>query len=196
MATKIWSVLSHPAVGCGLDDSWLANFFNFRTPSIASTLFRAVQELLPGEMLTVTRGDQQLVRIPSNMGRRQVRFSRTGDYVERLDEIVSRAVARQVEDRKDIGSMLSGGLDSVPAAWWMYRQQGSEGRLAAYSWSLPGFLEADETALINQSAESIGIPLHLVAGKDMLDSATTVESDIMLIMQCVYYEMWLDCYFR
>ncbi|MFC1681761.1 asparagine synthase-related protein, partial [Pseudomonadota bacterium] len=167
VASEIQSVLRHSTVGSELDDSWLANFFNFRAPPNASTPYQAVRELLPGELLSVTRSDRHIVREPSTIGRRRIHFPSMDNYVERFDELVSRAVARQAGDRPDIGIMLSGGLDSVPAAWWMHRHQGPMGRLAAYSWSLPGFPEANETALIEQSAESIGIPLHLADCDDL-----------------------------
>lgn len=167
VASDTQGVLRHPAVANDLDDAWLASFFNFRAPSNASTPFRAVRELLPGELLTVTRDNQDSSRKPSTIGQLRIRFTRDEDYVERFDELVSRSVARQAKGRRDIGVMLSGGLDSVPAAWWLHHHQEPEGRLAAYSWSLSRFPESDETGLIRQSAAMIGIPAHVTKGDEL-----------------------------
>jgi asparagine synthase (glutamine-hydrolysing) len=166
-ASDAHAVWRHPAVGGELDDSWLACFFEFQTPSNASTPFRSVGELLPGELLTVTRGGFEIARDAPGFGTRRVHFRREQDYVERFDELVSRAVARQVKGRMDIGIMLSGGLDSVPAAWWMRRHMEEGGRLAAYSWSLRNFPAADESALIEESADMIDIPAHMLVGDEL-----------------------------
>jgi asparagine synthase (glutamine-hydrolysing) len=195
-ASEAHRVLRHPAAGTDLDDTWLANFFNFHTPSSAATPFRSVAELLPGELLTVTRGSHENVRIPPGIGGRRIRFSGEQEYVERFDELVSCAVAKQVKSRARIGVMLSGGLDSVPAAYWMRRHLDKDGQPSVYSWSLGGFPEADESSLITESADLIGIPVHLAAGDELwplsrprdlpLHPDTPQQNPFRLLKQAVY----------
>ncbi len=174
-ASEAHQVLRHPAAGTDLDDTWLANFFNFRTPSSSATPFRSVAELLPGELLSVSRGGREIARIPPGIGGRRIRFSGEREYVERFDELISRAVARQVEGRTRLGIMLSGGMDSVPAAYWMRRHLDTDGQPSAYSWSLGGFPEADESSLITESADVIGIPVHLTAGDELWPLSRPLE---------------------
>ncbi len=195
-ASEAHQVLRHPTAGTDLDDTWLANFFNNRTPSSAATPFRSVAELLPGELLTVTRGGHEIARILPGIGGRRIRFPGEREYVERFDELFSRAVAKQVEGRKRIGVMLSGGLDSVPAAYWMHRHRDAGSQLSVYSWSLRGFPEADESSLITESADVIGIPVHLAAGDELwplsrppdltLHPDTPQQNPFRLLKQAVY----------
>ena len=166
-ASRTEGILMHPGFERDLDDAWLANYFAFRTPQSSATPFRAVRELLPGELLTVTRDDHRVTRRPPDIGGRRIHFAREKEYVEQFDELVSRAVARSVRGRVGLAVMLSGGLDSVPVAWWLNRHRAPGCRVMACSWSLRRFPQADESRLIEQSAETIGIPLRLLPGDDL-----------------------------
>ena len=68
----------------------------------------------------MTRDNYFITRGIPVIGKEQLRFSRSEDYIERFDELVSTAVANSIRD--PIGLMLSGGLDSGPAAWWVRRR--------------------------------------------------------------------------
>ena len=72
--------------------------------------------------------------------------------------------------------MLSGGMDSGPLAALAQRRLSGEGRvLTAYSWSLPGYPNADESAEITVCARHVGCGLQLLPGSaewPMRDLAT------------------------
>ncbi|HMR03914.1 MAG TPA: asparagine synthase-related protein, partial [Candidatus Competibacter phosphatis] len=160
------ALLAHPAVSSQSDERWLAGHFALARPADNRTPFRDIRKLLPGERLICTPEDIRLHREPLVFGQQTLFYRNDQDYAEHFRVLLDQAVARCLHDSGDrTGIMLSGGMDSGPLAALAQRRLSGEGRaLTAYSWSLPGYPSADESAEITICARHVGCGLQLLPG--------------------------------
>lgn len=170
LASEPQALVRHPAVRGELDQDWLADYFALGIASDPGerTPFRGVTALAPGETLVWTERGVRRWRSRPAIGQRRLSYRRDQDYADHFYELLRRSVARAVLGNGDIGVMLSGGLDSCPVACLaapLLRDAGQS--LRAYSWSLPRFPEADETAPIRVCAAFAGIPLTRFEADDL-----------------------------
>ena len=171
------ALLAHPAVSSQPDEHWLAGHFALARPAENRTAFRDIRKLLPGERLICTPEAIRLHREPLVFGQRTLSYRSDQDYAEHFRALLEQAVARCLRDSGErTGIMLSGGMDSGPLAALAQRRLSGEGRaLTAYSWSLPGYPNADESAEITTCAHHVGCGLQLLPGSaewPMRDLAT------------------------
>ncbi len=159
-------LLTHPAVSSQPDETWLAGHFALSRPVDNRTAFRDIRKLLPGECLICTPDAVTLHREPLTLGRQKLRYRQDVDYAEHFRELLDQAVARCLPDAGErVGIMLSGGMDSGPLAALAQRRLSNEDRiLTAYSWALPDYPGADESAEITACARYIGCELRLLPG--------------------------------
>lgn len=160
------ALLAHPAVSNQPDEHWLASHFALARPADNRTPFRDIRKLLPGERLICTPENIRLHREPLVFGQRTLFYRNDQDYAEHFRVLLDQAVVRCLRDSGDrTGIMLSGGMDSGPLAALAQRWLSGEGRaLTAYSWSLPGYPHADESAEITTCALHVGCGLQLLPG--------------------------------
>ncbi len=168
VASEPSALLAHPLVSSAPDDRWLTQYFALSRPTDNRTPFRDIRKLLPGECLVCTPDGMRLTREPLALGRRPLRYRREADYAEHFRALLDQAVGRSLIDSGErTGIMLSGGMDSGPVAALAQRRLSAAGRtLTAYSWSLPEYPSADETAEIAACAGHIGCGLQLLPGAD------------------------------
>lgn len=171
------ALLAHPAVSSQPDEHWLADHFALARPADNRTPFRDIRKLLPGERLIRTPEDIRLHREPPIFGQQTLSYRNDQDYAEHFRVLLDQAVARCLRDSGDrTGIMLSGGMDSGPLAALAQRRLSGEGRaFTAYSWSLPDYPSADESAEITVCASYVGCGLQLLPGSTewpMRDLAT------------------------
>lgn len=110
--SEIKAVLAHPAARAVLDEEGLLEYFTFQNFFTERTMFRGVRLLPAGCLLTMRAGsapvlrrfwDFQFTEDPSLSG---------PEAIEELDRLFRQAVSRQMVSDVDIGSYLSGGMDS------------------------------------------------------------------------------------
>lgn len=110
-ASKLKALLAHPEVTPEVDGEGLAEVLVMgpsRTPGHG--VFKGVRELLPGYVLRV---DQSGVRQhPYWRLESQIHVDDTQTTIQRVRELLTDAVRRQMESDVPVGAMLSGGLDS------------------------------------------------------------------------------------
>jgi len=150
----------HPAVSADLNDAAIGDFLLFGLNyNKATTSFRDIQRLPPAHSLLVSRHQLQLKRYwqPPIEGR--IRYARTGDYVERFDELLQCAVAdRSNTDR--VGILLSGGLDSGAVAITakeLSTNQGGKPELRSITVGYDSLFPDDEGAHARTMANHLGI---------------------------------------
>lgn len=132
------------------------------------TAFKAVSELLPGEII-VRRGNQ------TSFMRKKWQIEESSQTLPATEipglirERLECAIARILPESRDAGVMLSGGMDSGPTTSVAARLLNSTShQLHAVSWSLDDFPEADEWPWIEALANNLRLPLHHVAGSELL----------------------------
>jgi len=115
-ASEIKAILAHPAYKIGLDKAGLLEYFTFQNFFNHRTLFQNIHILPAGTFMRLPLGAD---RLPEPQRYWDYCFSEPEtpiqdeqEYLEELDRLFSQAVNRQLVSDVDIGSYLSGGIDS------------------------------------------------------------------------------------
>jgi asparagine synthase (glutamine-hydrolysing) len=114
-ASEVKAILAHPSYAVGLNKEALLEYFTFQNIFTDGTLFKGVKLLPPGTSLRLP--------LASRNGASPVRYwdfdfsqpeviADEREYLEELDRLFRQAVSRQLVSDVDIGSYLSGGMDS------------------------------------------------------------------------------------
>jgi len=113
--SEVKAILAHPAFEAELDREALLEYFTFQNFFTDRTLFAGVRMLPAGTYMKLTRDDaDRCTPIPywdfDFSEPEKVRDER--EYLEELDSLFQQAVRRQLVSDVDVGSYLSGGMDS------------------------------------------------------------------------------------
>jgi len=181
------------------DRFWLSQFFALRTPAPAGlTAFAGIEEVLPGEWVAFTDGKTRRTRTPFSCNNLAAERSEK-EWVERFSSAFTRSVQTVVPPTGDVAMMLSGGLDSGPAACMASAALARTGqKLNVISWALFRDDKADESDFIQLLCRELQQPLELFDGSDLLpfgDLRTEmVHSDFPLFNG--FRLLILECYRR
>ena len=125
-ASEIKALLRYPEYSCGLDQEALVEYFTFQNFFTDRTLFRGVRMLPSGSSLTIK---PQLSWHPVPAIYWDYHFQEPEkplsdeEYVEELDRLFRQAVNRQMVSDVEVGTYLSGGMDSGSITAVAARQQ-------------------------------------------------------------------------
>lgn len=114
-ASEIKAILQHPDFGVELDKEGLLEYFTFQNFFTPRTLFKGVQLLPPGHWMRVDRErgwDGKWTQYWDFNFHEPETSMAAGDYLEELDRLFKQAVRRQLVADVEVGSYLSGGMDS------------------------------------------------------------------------------------
>ncbi|RTZ74109.1 MAG: hypothetical protein DSY99_02175, partial [Candidatus Neomarinimicrobiota bacterium] len=113
--SEIKAILAHPNYQTEINREALLEYFTFQNFFNDRTLFKDVRLLPQGTFLRVPHGTQQL---PSPQEYWDYEFGEPNDlkdeteYIEELDRLIRQAVNRQLVSDVEVGSYLSGGMDT------------------------------------------------------------------------------------
>jgi len=112
--SEIKAILRHPDFPGGVSPEALHEYFTFQNIFSDRTLFKGIRILPPGHCLQFQyrRGHIQTDHYWDFHFEDTDLFSREEEYVEELDRLFRRAVNRQLYSDVEMGSYLSGGMDS------------------------------------------------------------------------------------
>jgi asparagine synthase (glutamine-hydrolysing) len=112
--SEIKSLLQHPSVTVRVNIPALNEYFSFQNVLTDMTLFAGIQLLSPGHTLTMSLGDRNSLELREywDFEFREADSCTEPEYVEELHRLFQQAVNRQLVSDVEIGSYLSGGLDS------------------------------------------------------------------------------------
>jgi asparagine synthase (glutamine-hydrolysing) len=113
-ASEIKAIFQHEGMGREIDPIVLDQIFTFWTPLPGKTAFLNVHELPPGHLMTVSEGGSRVQRywdIPFSPPGEQRRDS-SDRLTESVREILLDAVRIRLREDVEVGTYLSGGLDS------------------------------------------------------------------------------------
>ena len=143
-----------PVVETDLDG--LADYLAFQFPLAGKTLFKGVQELLPGHFLRVRNGTVETQRYWEVYF--EPDFDHTADYYERrTQELLADSISFHLRADVPIGSYLSGGLDSSIVASLASTTHGPGMMGFTGKFAMPGF---DESRYARSVADDRGFELH------------------------------------
>jgi asparagine synthase (glutamine-hydrolysing) len=112
--SEVKAILAHGAVGAKLDHEALSEYLSFQNFFTDRTLFRGIRLLPQGCYLQVGPGSDVLRPVAYwDYHFEEPDSPRSADiYLEELDHLFQQAVSRQLVSDVEIGSYLSGGMDS------------------------------------------------------------------------------------
>lgn len=112
--SEIKSLLQHPAMRVDVDTAALGEYFTFQNIFSDATLFAGVKLLPRARTLMLTMGDPSSFSIKGwwDYQFQQERGVSEAEYVEELDRLFRQAINRQVQADVEVGTYLSGGIDS------------------------------------------------------------------------------------
>lgn len=114
-ASEVKALLRHPGISAALDQEGLVEYLTFQNYLSYRTLFKGVRLLPPGTHLTLAEG-ATTTAVPVQYW--DFNFHEPAaprddrEYAEELDRLFRQAVKRQLISDVDLGSYLSGGIDS------------------------------------------------------------------------------------
>ncbi len=114
-ASEIKAFLKHPQFKVDLDLETLLEYFTFQNTFTYKTLFKGVKLLPPGHFMQISFKDEIRIKAKQywDFHFEEGKTIRTEhEYLEELDRLFKRAVKRQLVSDVEVGSYLSGGIDS------------------------------------------------------------------------------------
>ena len=143
-----------PEVETDLDG--FADYLTFQFRLAGKTLFKGVQELLPGHFLRVRNGNVETQRYWEVYF--EPDFDHTGDFYERrVEELLADSISFHLRSDVPVGSYLSGGLDSSIVASLASTTHGPGMMGFTGRFAMPGY---DESRYARSVAEDRGFELH------------------------------------
>lgn len=109
------AILAHPVAQRVLDKKALLEYFTFQNIFTDRTLLQGVKLLPPASVARITRDNSGALKISRYWDYRFREPDHPGDpreYREELDRLMRQAVSRQLVTDVELGSYLSGGMDS------------------------------------------------------------------------------------
>lgn len=99
-------------IDTSLDEEQMVRILALLPGAPTQTLFKNIQRLPPGHLLTFKEKVVKVARYWHPINAQPTRYSRDQEYIEAFREIFDRAVSDRLETSGNIGSELSGGMDS------------------------------------------------------------------------------------
>ncbi|MGX2961402.1 lasso peptide isopeptide bond-forming cyclase [Peribacillus sp. JNUCC 23] len=114
--TTIEPLLSLPYVEKQLNEEWLAEFLaisgTIDTVDARLTPYRNIEQIPPFHTIKIDRGKIKLTRYGTFSSGERLKLKSDEEYVEAFQEVFQKAVNSKLRTHRNVGSQLSGGLDS------------------------------------------------------------------------------------
>jgi len=155
------------------DTNGLKDYLTFQFCLAGKTLFKGIQELLPGHIIKLVNGSLDLQRyweVYYNLD-----LDHTDIYFEEhLREALTRSVDIHLRSDVPVGAYVSGGIDSGAVA--TLSCQKAPGEFAGFCGKFPFGPEYDESHYAHIVAESCGFQLHEIeiTARDFIDNIRKV----------------------
>ena len=161
IATYEMAIVAHPSVDYKFNHARLGRVIARLVEDRLSSPISGITAIEPGTSISINIEDQQEV-IPDTFysldGSRRTILDSDEAYAKRFRELLAQAVKRRTRAIGDIGSMLSGGFDSVPMSILLAQQLSQEQKqLTAFSWVFDRHQEVDERQYSSDVCHRFGI---------------------------------------
>lgn len=169
-ASEIKAILVHPAYTTRLDKEGLLEYFTFQNFFTDKTLFKDIRLLPAGSYMTVslrTSDHSAPQKYWDFTFSEPEKAKDEREYIEELDRLFKQAVHRQLVSDVDVGSYLSGGMDS-----------GSITAIAA-------------TQLPYLKSFTVGFDLHSASGMELAYDERAKAERMSYLFKTEHYEMVL-----
>lgn len=134
-ASEPRGLLADPRVPREIDERFLAGWLTLLPQQDTATIFRGIERVRPGHALVIDAdGARRMHRFWRPEAIPVLRLARDEDYADAVREVLAEAVRCRVPDRGEVGTWLSGGLDSSSVTALAARHlAGQERRLTSFT---------------------------------------------------------------
>lgn len=168
-STTIEPLFTLPYIERKLNEEWLAEFLAIPTMVEAvdmfSTVYKSIQQVPPSHSITVLDGKVSLSRYSAIEITDELKLKSNKDYEEAFQHVFQNAVKAKLRTHGEVGSHLSGGLDSGSVASFAAKELKKEKKqLHTFSyvpeesfidWT-PNYYVADERRYIKETVNHVG----------------------------------------
>jgi len=159
LANSILSMMTHPELDYKVNEARLVAALGFVNDQNPETMMRDVFCVKPGHVL-IFNGNELTERcfyLPNP--RNRITDASSGELATEFRRLLDQSIQRRVSGLDKVGSMLSGGLDSLPMTVIATQQMQKPSDLHAFTWVFDKFTTADERQYIGDSPKRYGF-LH------------------------------------
>jgi asparagine synthase (glutamine-hydrolysing) len=189
-ASEQKAILAHPEVQTGINEAAVFDYFVFgQIEYQEESFFRNIKELAPSHMLTWDRHTgniniQRYFRLEFSTERVRYNESKFKEYSAHTYELLENAIKLRLRADVEVGTCLSGGLDSSAITGLMQKILGRGGRIKTFSAVFPG-QPFDESHWIKEMAAFASTAMHTVSpqGDELLH-------DLDDLMLCQDIPIW------
>ncbi|SDQ10191.1 asparagine synthase-related protein [Virgibacillus salinus] len=168
-STTIEPLFTLPYVNKELNEQWLAEFIAIPTMVEAvdmfSTVYKSIQQIPPSHCITVKDGKVSLSRYCTVEVNETLRLNSNAEYEEAFRDVFQKSVKARVRTHGEVGSHLSGGLDSgsvVSFAAPVLKKENKRLHTFSYvpegsfdDWT-PNYYVANESPYIKETVNHVG----------------------------------------
>ncbi|PYZ94644.1 asparagine synthetase B [Salipaludibacillus keqinensis] len=168
-STTIAPMFTLPYIKKELNEDWLAQFIAIpsmvEAADMQATVYKTVEQVPPSHTITVLDGKVKLTRYITIDVRDKLKLKSNEEYEEAFREVFQRAVVDRTRTYGEVGSHLSGGLDSGTVVSFAAKELLKEGKtLHTFSyvpeedfkdWT-PSYYQPDESPLIKKTIAHVG----------------------------------------
>lgn len=167
--TTMEPLLSLPYINSLVNEQWLAEYLanpgRVETVDVTSTVYHSIKQVPPSHSITILNGKAKLARYCTFDKAEPLKLKSNGEYEEAFRDVFQRAVLSRLRTHYQVGSYLSGGLDSGAVVSFAAKELLQENkRLHTYSyipeedfvdWT-PKSRMADERPYIRSTVRYVG----------------------------------------
>jgi asparagine synthase (glutamine-hydrolysing) len=168
-STLIKPLFSLPYIDKTLNEQWLAEFIVIPVTkdsvSINETVYKNIKQIPPSHTMKVANGRVEFSRYSRLVDGEKLKLKSNLEYEEAFRDVFQKAVTARLRTHKQVGSHLSGGLDSGSVASFAAKSlQEKHKKLHTYSyvpvddfvdWT-PKYRVANERPLIESTVQHVG----------------------------------------
>ena len=169
-ASEVKQVLAARGVPARLSERAIAAHLTGSFDDAASTPYRDVLRVAPGHALTVDADGARVARFWNVDPERRVRYRSEGEYAEAFRALFEASVRDRMGTDRDVGILLSGGVDSGAVASMaghiVRRTGGTPAAIRTYAWQSANLPEVDERHISDQIVDHFGFSSASVAADD------------------------------
>jgi len=118
------AIVEHGSTPYRLNDAKVARTLVNEMESTPSSTIKGIVPLMPGEKLIVDAQGERRERFYQYSAKKRIRFRTDQEYALEFRRLLQQAVKRRMRSTGAVGTMLSGGLDSVPMTIMAAQKQG------------------------------------------------------------------------
>ncbi len=169
------ALVEHPSLDYQFRDDAIALYLTSHIQTRPASIIDGIELIYPGHALNINTFKPELVQACPMQNsaytrfyrpdpKRRVLYATDQEYADEFKRLLEQAVKRRLRGIRNIGSQLSGGLDSVPVTILAAQNNlepandsGPQRTLSAYSWVFDHYSEADERAISGPICEAYGL---------------------------------------